>query len=981
MDSASPVSSFCLFKETRIDLQPLRPHSIIQLQVPSTSTFSVRSRQQRRILREPPTYRDEDEFNKYCLATSSSVFFGKRSRHPRSILWRVLGEGKILELRSGDLSKSNVEEKEASLVIQLCFPTALKQECVAIADTDDSNVVEVFALTKGNELYTLNLRRDFFCYAAASEEDISRWCKVSKPATFSISTPHRLIARNNLQLVISLSDGRLLMLRRQRGEDGSKWYESTYGDGQWTSSLRGLVRWQGSNTIKYEGSTLEQGTPTAIATAPVGNHIFAVCLNHTLRIWNPEKAVSVFSKDLLWQHREPHEIPKVMLDPASPNVLQLFQSDGEVEGDIYYAVTFSPHDLGQFKFWGIRDPDHGSKGVRDVCPDHILKPPDPDPSPESKAIWKVADFRVKGGQARKGMELWVLMRSNRRYKLYNLNFDIPDLGQVWPSDWSYADFESLYDLSPPHVWDLDPLDATDKWLDFILSSGKTPQAVLETALAMYCSERSISLPSTQMSIKERMSTAIAFNVGLSDSSGDFNDYRRATDQEWTMLWQEIRDLNRSRWSIMSLAYDEQLEMPWLTFADGYSTVRTCDKTEILTHNHIECVNEAMSMRETPSIETNTGGEPKLPDELALVIEAAATFRLRFSHGLLYNYTTILREELWQEPSYSVPLRIQSFYDRCDFAEEIGTVPFEELNNALEPIGGFDGLQTATFLAILEDFSYSLPNGSSGLSYTLLGRNGLVNGARELIHLRERILFDLVALVIFVDMEIDRDEMPMEDFDAAQIYPKFLDLLRQYHITRWLVNNERTEDPSGTAKPSDSFSTNGSSPSATASTRATIIESLFARDLSAQSLETQSQSEALTYSIKDLLQWTVGGNDDISLDEMPVFVQTYLLANKNIDLASDFVQYQPSTAWSIYIKGRLHLAKGKFTEAAIYFKKAAFKLCELSSFPQTISRLTTMCSPSLRLRISQRLKLSPQQHGSGLLRQRPPNLLHPHPQPL
>jgi len=927
MDSKSPVAAICLFKETRTDLEPLRSGSVIQIQVPSTSSFSVRSRQQRCILRTLPTCQDQDAFNKRCLATSSSVFFGKSKRHPRSFLWRVLDGGKVLELRSADLSKGNHEAREASFIIQLCFPNSLRHGGIALADTDDQDVISVFALTQGNELYTFALRKDSFCHAAASEEAISRWCKVSKPATFSISTPHKLIAPSDLQLIVSLSDGRLLILKRQKGKDGSEWYESTYGDGQWTSSLRGLVRWQGSNTIRYDGTTLEQGTPTAMAISPDDRHIFAVCMNHTLRIWNPDKAACVFSKDLLWRHREAHEIPKVMLDPSSPNVLQLFHSDGDIEGDSYYAVTFSPHDFGQFKFWAIRDADSGERGVRDLFPDCSLKPPDPDPSPESKAIWKVSDFKVKCGRKRESLEMWILMRSNRRYNIYNLRFNINNLAIVWQDEWSSMAFESLNQRPQPQASDLDPQDATDQWLDFIFRPGKHPETILETALGMYCSERSIALPKDKASLKERMCTAVALRVCSLKSESDFGQYRKATDQEWTALWQDIRDLDKARWDIMSLAYDEQFETPWIAFADGCSTVRTCDKTEILTQNQPTILSKSLSMLESPSVEMNPGTEPKLPDELACVIEAAATFRQRFNYGLQQTCNSILAEELWLDPSHSVPLRIQSFYDRCNFAEEIGSVPFDELTNALDRVDGFNGLETDAFFAILDEFSYSLPPEPSGLLHTFFGRKVLINGARELIELRKRMLFDLMTLVVFVDMEIDRDEMPMENFDAAQIYVKLLDLLKQYQLTQWLVENTRMENIRGLAKSPNSSVQNGNLSSGDQGTESTILESLFALDLPAQSLETQSQPEALTYDIKDLLQWVVGGNEDRSLDEISVFVQTNLLANNNINLASDLLRYQPSTAWSTYIKGRLYLAKGISTQAAIYFKKAAFKLCK------------------------------------------------------
>ncbi len=927
MISISPVSSISLFKETRTDLEPLLPGSIIQIQVPSTSTFSVRSKPQRRILSTLPTYQDDDAFGKHCLASSSSLFFGISKRHPRTFLWRVLDDSKVLELRSADLSKSNQEAREASLIIQLCFPSALKHGGIALADNHDQDILYVFALTKGNELYTFTLRKDMFCHAAASEEDISRWSKVSKPATFSISTPHKLIAPNDLQLMISLSDGRLLILRREKEDDGSKWFELTYGDGQWTSSLRGLVRWQGSNTIKYDGTMLEQGTPIAMVVSPDCKHIFAVCLNHTLRIWSPNKAASLFSKDLLWRHREVYEIPKVMLDPGSPNVLQLFQSDGDIEGDSYYAVTFSPHDFGQFKFWAIRDADAGEKGVRDLFPDCLLKPPDPDPSPESQNLWKVADFKVKGALTGDSLEIWILMVSNRHYKLYNLKFNTSNLATVWQDEWSSMASETLKQRPQPQVSDLDPQDATEQWLDLILRPGKCPDSILETALSMYCSEHSILLPKDNRSLKERMCTAVALKVGSNESKGDFNQYRNTTEREWAILSDHILDLDKSRWVIRSLAYDERFQMPWIVFADACSTVRTCDKTEILIQNEPTVLSKSMSMLESPSVEMEPGSEPKLPDELACIIEAAATFRRRFSYGLQQTCASIISEELWLEPSHSVPLRIQSFYDRCNFAEEIGSVTFDELTNALEPVNGFNGLETDALYSILDELSYSLLPNPSGLLHTLFGQKALINGTRELIALREHMLLDLLTLAVFVDMEIDRDEMPMENFDAAPIYVKLLDLLKQYQLTRWLVENRRIEKIGGSAKSQSPSVQNGKTSGGNRGTETTILESIFAVDIPAQSLDTQSQPEALTYSIKDLLQSVIEGHGDRTLDDISVLVQTNLLANKNIDLASDFLRYQPSTAWSTYIKGRLYLAKGKFTEAAIYFKKAAFKLCK------------------------------------------------------
>ena len=926
MDSRAPVSSLSLFRETQTDLEPANSGSVIQIQVPSASTFSVKPRQQRRILRSAPTCKDEDSYNKNNLAISSSFYFGRAKRHPRSFLWRVLQEGRVLELRSVDLKKKNGETREASYIIQLHFASTIKPNGVALTDTEDQDSLSIFAITKANDLYTLAIRKDFFCHAAASEEDVSRWCKVARPATFSISTPHSLIAGNSQLLIISLSDGRLLQLTRNKEDDGSKWHESTYGDGQWTSSLRGLVRWQGSNTVKYDGTTLEQGTATAMAISPDKSHLFAVCLNHTLRIWNPTKAASVFSKDLLWQHREPHETPKLMLDPGSPNVLQVFETYRPMEGDLYYAVTFSPHDLGQFKFWGIRDPDHGDRGVRDLFSDWSFKPPDPDPSPESKVIWKVADFKIKGAQRGQQLEIWVLMRSNKRHKLYNLKFDLEDLRDSWQNSWTNTATETFSDQPAPQLSDLDPEDAADKWLEYIMCPGKYPETILETALAIYCSERAISLPNPKASLTERMCSAISLQVDTRTGENDFSKHHKASDQEWTVLWQDIRDLDKSRWQVSSLAYDGYAEIPHIAFTNGAAAIRTCDKVEIISLNTSAVLAKSIGMLEAPSIEMERGIEPKLPDELAVIVSAAAIFRQYCSYGLLQKCSAVLAEELWLDPSLSVPLRIESFYDRCNFTEEVGKDHFERLEDSLEPIGGFNKLETQTFLSILDELSHRLPPESSGLSHTNFGQRMLVNGARDMIASREKLLFDLLIMVVFVDMDIHRDEIPMKKFHGPRIYVELLDLLRQYQIMQWLATNIRAEKTSDNPPPATIKTADMGTSSNEQNKISTVLENLFALHLPPQSHDMQSQCEAFTHTIQDLLQWVLGGNEQIGLDEVRVYIQCNLLANNNLNLATGFLRYQPSTDWSTYIKGRLCLLKGDFNSAAIYFKKAAFKLC-------------------------------------------------------
>ncbi|KAL9128394.1 MAG: hypothetical protein Q9217_002918 [Psora testacea] len=927
MDSKPSATSIHLFKEVRADIEnPIG--STIQIQVVSTITFSVRQRQHRRVLRNNPVFDTQDAFSRHYLASSASIHHCNSTRYPRCFLWRVVNDQRVLELQSVDLSKSDRETSDAVYSIQLCFNGQLKHGGVALANTADVNVLNVFALTRGNELYTFAIRKDFFCYMAASEEDRARWCKVARPATFSIGTPHSLVAASAVRLIVSLSDGRLLQLTRKEADDGSRWNEAVYGDGQWGSSLRGLVRWQGSNTTRYDGVTLEQSTPVAMAVSPDEKYIFAVCINHTLRIWNPKKAVPVFSKDLLWQQREQHEIPKVMLYPGSPNVLQLFRAPGAIEGDVYYAVSYSPHDFGQFKFWAIRDPEHGENGVRDLFPNDSLNPPDPDPSPESKAIWKVVDFRVKTSQDDQELDIWVLSRSNRQYKLYNLKSGLRNLPSRWQEQWTATAMQVNEEQDTPETCQSDPEDATEKWLRYILKPGRYPEILVENALFTYCVRRSITVQNPKLPLSERMSTAITSQVTFPAGNIAFEKYHRALHDEWIKLWQEIRDLDKTRLEVLSLALDGQADIPWIVFADSCSAIRSCTRLETMTNNSYEILAVSHEHLEMPSVETETGNEPKFPDELAVIMEAAAALRKSFNTRIQQNYKTALANELWLEPHLEVPLRIQQLYDQCDIADDIAQSLFDDLEKALEPIGGPASLDRDAFFAIIQAFSHILPDVSSALSYTKFGVKMLIHGAREMIDQRERVLLDLLTLAVFVEMEVDQESAPMEDFDGPAIYETLICLLRQYEVMQWLVSNTRSSSTSAgnTKALKDSMAKDSTASSNhKIEEKPTILESVFAVDLKPQSNDGLALSDALTYNIQDLLQWVVGGNNSVSWDEIPVHIQCNLLVNKNIDLASKFLPFQPSTAWATYIKGRLYLLCGETTEAAIHFKKAAFKL--------------------------------------------------------
>jgi nuclear pore complex protein Nup160 len=213
------IAPFYLFKELRLSLEPAYPDSVITLRLPHAGQLSRTS--QRRIKpSELPSAEDEGAFAKKYLATSSSIYFRRNQKHPRSFLWRVLDDGKTLSIQSVDLSKSSKPMLDAPLILRLIFPNAIRPAGVVLSDSEAHEHLNVFVLASTNDLYTFTLRPDYFIRASAIEGNVSFWCKTFLPSSFSFRYPHRLAALSPQELLVSLHDGGLLKLSRRQDDDG-----------------------------------------------------------------------------------------------------------------------------------------------------------------------------------------------------------------------------------------------------------------------------------------------------------------------------------------------------------------------------------------------------------------------------------------------------------------------------------------------------------------------------------------------------------------------------------------------------------------------------------------------------------------------------------------------------------------------------------------------------------------------------------------
>lgn len=215
-------STFYAYKETRLDLDPAAHDSHVVIRLPShgASTYASRAAQKRHHVGEIPTAEDENAFRQRHLAIASSVYHRKHHKSPRSFLWRVLEDGKVLSIRVVDISRQGTAA-DSNLTIRLILPSPVRPGCIAFSDSKDHDVLSAFALTESKHLLTLSLRPEYFRKLSSTEDNTLDWYKSYFSSSFSFKTPHRLVALGPDELLVSLADGGLIKLDKNSGADGT----------------------------------------------------------------------------------------------------------------------------------------------------------------------------------------------------------------------------------------------------------------------------------------------------------------------------------------------------------------------------------------------------------------------------------------------------------------------------------------------------------------------------------------------------------------------------------------------------------------------------------------------------------------------------------------------------------------------------------------------------------------------------------------
>jgi nuclear pore complex protein Nup160 len=813
--------------------------------------------------------------------------------------------------------------KEAYFTLRLEFQDQILPGGVAFADLETNDEIHAFVGTDRDEIFDLRLPTHAFRDAEAlSPENIGHWCEPFQSSSLDINTVHRIWANSPLEVFISFTSGKLQ--KSTRRSLGGSWKHDIYDDRTWGASIRGIVSRRGLQMIESGSRQLDPRTTQALVTSGDGKFMFTVCLNHTLRVWNLLEGKVVVTKDLLDAVRDPND--RTHLNPREDALLKIFRLPLQRNPVL---LTYSPQDGGQFKFWDLKGGTTDPLTVEDKYPQVKLSSPDPDPS--GNTIWSMVGLKLDAGSDVKPAQIWVLWRNHNYHQLYKCEFEFPNLVSTWEDNWvKCAATASAKNVAPDLVRS-DFEDPASKWLDFFFSPGRYSEAGLETALSIFEEATTVKLPASQKTapLGQRMCAVVGASVSLrkyEDFDLDFDRFYADTDAHWRNLYRIVENVNDSRNAPLSLAYDAYCEMVWITMTDKCCAVRECSKLELLQQNDLADMEnlEDVTARAWPHRKVSTDDGESFAD-MGVLISASRSFRESFTAELAKSLQVAIDEDMSVGAEYVTPTRIFEIYDSTGFSDAVSNEVFERLEADLTPVGGLSSLNNELFLSTLELLAVKSKRTKSALRNTLFGSCLLSAGIRDFIHSQRQLLMDLLTLTIFVEGELNQEDAKMTGFDAAELYSYISPLLRLCDRTLWLTSHTRSKgleilgaDTHANAHRRSSVPPSGNH------RQVTIFEDTLSKAVRPQPAVDRPLMYLLTDQLFEIDDWA-SGKDTIAPEDGAVYLQCDLLRHGELDLAADFLKFQPSTAWSNYVKGRLALERGEHDMAATYFQSASYGL--------------------------------------------------------
>lgn len=961
-----------VYTESRISPTPALPSSILNINTGNAAQQLVpfNGAGRKRPFNEI-SGSDEDSYARKHLATEGSVFFRRKSRTPRSFLWRVLEDRRLLEIQCVDLVQDKKQKGESWLTFHLRFDHTILEGGVAFADREDTDALEVLVLTAGDELFTITLKRDLLTREEVPRDfDTSTCWKRYASGSFTLRHPYRLYAVSSLELVVSLHDGSLMQLNREAKQHGGQWREVLYIEGGWSGTLRGWIPVKRQQTVRYGNLDLEPTAAAAIAKSPDGKHLWTVCLDHTIRVWDTQTGKVVKTVDLVQEgqgDRGDQKRPQYLMSAEQGTLLQVLPSITLDEpdalakfGDLsrYCIVAHSPRNH-QFKFYDVAAAFTSVEGerlhVQDVLPRSQLVPPVDEML--NTNIWHLADFFVKPSASWDLNRLWLRARSGALCKTFVLEFEHPrvlsleETAEEWQRRWTMvysgqqtseelercADFPGAAGVTSDAA-----VTPSEQWLDFLFLPGRYSTASLETALNIYRKARGVStttgrgINAPEAPLKERVASAVTSKIlmrRLPNEQPDFASYQTSISAQWQTFYSLLSHLHNRRGESIGFALDPEDELPWHICADFVAPIRACSRFENLTLNvDFLRTREAWDYldEDVQSAVLARGMGKEMATTSALLLSAAKEFRGSLSAGFKSSFLgTALVESLQDiHSSKELAQTLDRMYQAHGFASEVTNEEFDTLTDAADAFGGLGSLTSEHFQMALRllDEADSFRGLDEGKTLDRFGDRLTIAVAQETLQRAQATLLDLLVLLVFMNGDLESDELDTA-FRAADVFGALLQTLKNNQLLLWLTSNVLQ----GPCRRKGAWASTRQSTQDRVEEEVvtlTVAESVFMGDWSSRAPSKDLPTPRLLTSW--CKNWTYGPDLDKNWNGATDHIMAELLKHKHMELAADFEKFQSDLPWSNYLKGRLHTATGDYATASLHFKRAAEGLAQTSN---------------------------------------------------
>lgn len=679
---------------------------------------------------------------------------------------------------------------------------------------------------------------------------------------------------------------------------------------------------------------MDLNAAASVATTDLGQHdssfLLTICLDHRLRIWNLQSGQILHTQDILEAERNPQEIGKWTIDPSQSNLVKVV---GQTEGK-RLCVTYSPIGAGEFKFWGLEaDADEGGVSIDSFFKASRLVPP----PPPGSDVWTLADFTV-AQDGPKGTQLWVLWKNNMTYRVQHVSFVPEEVDEQWRDGWTGVFGDNSIPTAPTSS-PCDPPDPTEKWLRLILQPGRFTNATLETALTMY--EQGLGVvkdPSSRANkgLADAICSVIGSTSSLersSSSSGgmDYEGFRGASEMPWRRFYRLLVELDKQRGEALSLSYEPSTRLSWVVCSDSLASIRKCSRLEQICHN--------------PSVRHEE------LDNVSLLITTGLSFVEVFSDSMLQICTSVLRVEMLEDSAKTDDERIQYFSDKAAFWRQTSDEDCAQVTDALGQNFALVNLdlyqKTVELMKATEDSQRE-----HRYPLTDFGRKLSVKAIQELVELHWNVCFSQLILLVHMEFEFDNPEDALHNkLDIGTVYRYLVSCLQRLELVRWLVKTQLPLPLHITDKPESLVK---SSPAVT-KRQAEETQVITAFEALAGHLMGTAEIDAIPAAITEIASNLLADNSDTSL--LPQYFQCAFLVWNRPDLAAELGPFADQDPFSTYVQGRVYLGLKDFTNAANYFKKAAFGLSEWFACCQSFKTLISLVGRPIK---------NPDKHSSGLL---------------